>query len=134
MFSNAEFEMLVSLDSPLQTCYYICTVTLENFNLSHVPVYIMSQDQLAMYSTYMRTLGNRPDLFPGSSYVNRYGTGHGSYGIPPHGCPTNMAVMKMRAGLLSALEVQKGMNCRGHRFSAGSHSLSAKAGFSQRKK
>ncbi len=63
--------------------YYICTVTLENFNLSHVPVYIMSQDQLAMYSTYMRTLGNRPDLFPGSSYVNRYGTGHGSYGIPP---------------------------------------------------
>ena len=52
--------------------YYICTVTLENFNLSHVPVYIMSEDQLSMYSTYMSTLGNREDLFPGSEYVNKY--------------------------------------------------------------
>ena len=25
--------------------YYICNVKLENFNLSHVPVYIMSQEQ-----------------------------------------------------------------------------------------
>ena len=48
--------------------YYICTVTLENFNLSHVPVYIMSEEQLGMYATYMATLGNRPDLFPGSGY------------------------------------------------------------------
>lgn len=52
--------------------YYICTVTLENFNLSHVPVYIMSEAQLSMYATYMSTLGNRPDLFPGSSYVDIY--------------------------------------------------------------
>lgn len=52
--------------------YYICTVTLENFNLSHVPVYIMSEEQLSMYATYMSTLGNRPDLFPGSSYVDIY--------------------------------------------------------------
>ena len=44
--------------------YYICTVTLENFNLSHVPVYIMGEEQLGMYATYMATLGNRPDLFP----------------------------------------------------------------------
>ena len=42
--------------------YYICTVKLENFNLSHVPVYIMSEEQLSMYATYMSTLGNRPDL------------------------------------------------------------------------
>ena len=28
--------------------YYICTVTLENFNLSHVPVYMMSEDQLSI--------------------------------------------------------------------------------------
>ena len=33
--------------------YYICTVRLENFNLSHVPVYIMSQDQLSLYAMYM---------------------------------------------------------------------------------
>ena len=52
--------------------YYICTVELEIFNLSHVPVYIMSHDQLSMYATYMSTLGNRPDLFPSSSYVDAY--------------------------------------------------------------
>ena len=64
--------------------YYICTVELENFNLSHVPVYIMSHDQLSMYATYMSTLGNRPDLFPDSSYVNAYyDTEYEVYEIPP---------------------------------------------------
>lgn len=63
--------------------YYICHVSLENFNLSHVPVYIMSQDQLSMYATYMSTLGNRPDLFPDSAYVNRYyNTEYEDYEIP----------------------------------------------------
>ena len=63
--------------------YYICTVELENFNLSHVPVYIMSHDQLSMYATYMSTLGNRPDLFPSSSYVNAYyDTEYEVYEIP----------------------------------------------------
>ena len=38
--------------------YYILNVELENFNLSHVPVYIMSQDQLSMYATYMSVVGN----------------------------------------------------------------------------
>ena len=52
----------------------ICTVTLENFNLSHVPVYIMGEDQLSLYATYMSTLGNRPDLFPSSGYVPKYVT------------------------------------------------------------
>ena len=52
--------------------WYICTVTLENFNLSHVPVYIMGEEQLSMYALYMSTLGNRPDLFPSSGYVNKY--------------------------------------------------------------
>ena len=64
--------------------YYICTVTLENFNLSHVPVYIMSEEQLGMYATYMATLGNRPDLFPGSGYVGKYVEGsYTDYDIPP---------------------------------------------------
>lgn len=63
--------------------YYICTVKLENFNLSHVPVYIMSEEQLSMYATYMSTLGNRPDLFPDSSYVNAYiNTEYENYEIP----------------------------------------------------
>ena len=64
--------------------YYICTVTLENFNLSHVPVYIMSEEQLGMYATYMATLGNRPDLFLGSGYIGKYVEGsYTDYDIPP---------------------------------------------------
>ncbi|RHT58386.1 peptidase M23 [Butyricicoccus sp. AM29-23AC] len=64
--------------------YYICTVTLENFNLAHVPVYIMSEEQLGMYATYMATLGNRPDLFPGSGYIGKYVEGsYTDYDIPP---------------------------------------------------
>ena len=63
--------------------YYICYVELENFNLSHVPVYIMSEEQLSMYATYMSTLGNRPDLFPDSSYVDTYfNTEYEDYEIP----------------------------------------------------
>jgi len=52
--------------------YYICTVTLENFNLSHVPIYMMGEDQLSRYAIYMATLGNRPDLFLSSGYVDKY--------------------------------------------------------------
>lgn len=63
--------------------YYICNVTLENFNLSHVPVYIMSEEQLSMYATFMSTLGNRPDLFPDSFYVDAYvNTEYEEYEIP----------------------------------------------------
>ena len=39
---------------------------------------------LARYSVYMATLGNRPDLFPGSAYIGRYGEGsYITYEIPP---------------------------------------------------
>ena len=63
--------------------YYICTVELENFNLSHVPVYIMDEDTLSMYATYMGTLGNREDLFPDSGYVSKYTEPPDIYEIPP---------------------------------------------------
>ncbi|MEF2836207.1 MAG: NlpC/P60 family protein, partial [Oscillospiraceae bacterium] len=64
--------------------YYICTVTLENFNLSHVPVYVMSEDQLSMYALYMSTLGYRPDLFPDSEYIDLYFGNTGlEYEVPP---------------------------------------------------
>jgi len=64
--------------------YYICTVELENFNLSHVPVYIMSESQLGMYATYMSVLGNRPDLFPQASYPFASGVlDYMRYEIPP---------------------------------------------------
>lgn len=60
-------------DSNDEPCsWYICYVTLENFDLSHLPVYFMGEEQLARYSLYMSTLGNRPDLFPSSAYVDRY--------------------------------------------------------------
>lgn len=59
--------------------YYICYVTLKNENLSHLPVSMMGEEQMSRYSIYMSTLGNRPDLFPGSPYVNKYITN------PPEG-------------------------------------------------
>ena len=63
--------------------YYICYVTLENKNLSHLPVYVLSEDQMSRYAIYMATLGNRPDLFPDSPYVNKYITGKpGDYEVP----------------------------------------------------
>ena len=82
---TGEIELIpYDYDVEVPYTYYICTVKLENFNLSHVPVYIMSQDQLSMYAAYMGTLGNRPDLFAGSGYVNRYyNTEYADYEIPP---------------------------------------------------
>ena len=62
--------------------YYICTVTLENFNLSHVPVYMMTEEQLSRYALYMSTLGNRPDLFPQSGYVPKYTSPPVEHDIP----------------------------------------------------
>lgn len=62
--------------------YYICYVTLENFDLSHVPVYIMSEEQLSLYAVYMSTLGNRPDLFAG--HPNAAGReDYLDYDVPP---------------------------------------------------
>lgn len=62
--------------------YYICYVTLENFDLSHVPVYIMDEEQLSLYAVYMSTLGNRPDLFAG--HPNAAGReDYLDYDVPP---------------------------------------------------
>ena len=52
--------------------WYICYVTLENKNLSHLPLELMGEEQLSRYALYMATLGNRPDLFPQSGYVPKY--------------------------------------------------------------
>ena len=62
--------------------YYICYVTLENKNLSHLPVYLLSEDQMSRYAIYMATLGNRPDLFPGSEYVGKYTEPPEGYEVP----------------------------------------------------
>ena len=64
--------------------YYICYVTLDNFDLSHLPVYIMGEDQLSMYAVYMATLGNRPDLFPQGQYPNASSReDYLDYDVPP---------------------------------------------------
>ena len=64
--------------------YYICYVSLENFDLSHLPVYIMGEDKVSMYAVYMATLGNRPDLFPQGEYPNASGReDYLDYDVPP---------------------------------------------------
>lgn len=64
--------------------YTICTVTLHNESLSHLSVFIMSEDKVGLYSMYMSTLGNRPDLFPTSEYPNASSVKkYTDYDIPP---------------------------------------------------
>ena len=63
-----------SYDVEVPYNYYICYVTLENRNLSHLPLEMMNEEQMSRYSLYMSTLGNRPDLFPESAYVGKYVT------------------------------------------------------------
>lgn len=64
--------------------YRKCTVKLENFDLSHVPVYVMNEETLGRYALYMATLGNRPDLFPDSDYIRQMLIeGYTKYDLPP---------------------------------------------------
>ena len=84
--------------------YYIMNVTLENFNLSHVPVYIMSQDQLSMYATYMSVVGNREDLFPSSEYVDKYITD------PPDEYTVNSAYLEDETFAILIEEAEKYLN------------------------
>ena len=64
--------------------YRKCTVKLENFDLSHVPVYVMNEETLGRYAIYMATLGNRPDLFPDSDYIRQMLIeGYTKYDLPP---------------------------------------------------
>lgn len=64
--------------------YRTVHVKIENFNLSHLPVYLMSRQQMGLYAMYMSQLGNRPDLFPGSPYIQKYlVTKYPKYEPPP---------------------------------------------------
>lgn len=72
--------------------YRICTVTLENRDLSHLPVELLSDAQLNVYATYMATLGNRPELFPDSPYVDLYlNKTDQSFDIPVEAIPSDRA-------------------------------------------
>ena len=61
---------------------YIGYVTREHRNLSHHPLELMGEEEMARYSLYMSTLGNRPDLFPESEYVDKYTKPPVDYEVP----------------------------------------------------
>ena len=62
----------------------VCSVRLENFDLSHLPAYLLDEDSMSLYASYMATLGNRPDLFPVSQYPNAsQQQNYLDYDVPP---------------------------------------------------
>ena len=67
---DVEVRYYTTDDGDVPYNYYICNVRLENFDLSHLPVYLLSEEQLSAYSVYMANQGNRPDLFPTDQYPN----------------------------------------------------------------
>lgn len=81
--TGESYEETYEYEVQVAYTYYICNVSLENFNLSHVPVYIMGEEDLSKYALYMSTLGNRPDLFGSSQYVDKYiNSSYTDYDIP----------------------------------------------------
>ena len=84
---NRQYTLSESLETENGTGpdpYYKCKVELKNNDLSRIPSELMGEEQLGWYAIYMATLGNRPDLFPGSAYIGRYGEGsYLVYDIPP---------------------------------------------------
>lgn len=61
--------------------YRICTVTLDNFNLSHLPFYVLSREGVGRYAMYISVLGMREDLFWGNPYASTLRE-PGEYDIP----------------------------------------------------
>lgn len=61
--------------------YRICTVTLDNFNLSHLPFYVLSREGVGRYAMYISVLGMREDLFRGNPYASTLRE-PGEYNIP----------------------------------------------------
>lgn len=61
--------------------YRICTVTLDNFNLSHLPFYVLSREGVGRYAMYISVLGMREELFRGNPYASTLRE-PGEYDIP----------------------------------------------------
>lgn len=61
--------------------YRICNVTLDNFNISHLPFYVLSREGVGRYAMYISVLGMREDLFRGSPYASTLRE-PGEYDIP----------------------------------------------------
>src|SRR5699024_5296706 len=65
-----------------QRCHIDCIEA--HLFLSHLPVYIMGEEQVSLYAVYMATLGNRPDLFEGNPNASNSGSlEFTDYDIPP---------------------------------------------------
>ena len=63
--------------------YFILSVTLENRAVSGVAAMNLDAEQMEMYSLYMETKGNKPDLFGGGIYAGGYtGGSYTDYDIP----------------------------------------------------
>lgn len=63
--------------------YRICNVTLDNFNLSHLPFYVLSREGVGRYAMYISVLGMREDLFRGNPYASTLRE-PGEYDIPAY--------------------------------------------------
>ena len=57
-------------DPALQPYIQKAEAKADKLDLSHLPVEVLTEEQLSAYSLYMRTLGNRPDLFGKAQYPN----------------------------------------------------------------
>ena len=56
-------------DEQVPYTYRICQVSMENRNLSHLPVLSMSHHTMGMYALYMATHGNMEGIFSGNPYA-----------------------------------------------------------------
>ena len=64
------YEEIYEYEVSVPYTYTTCTVSLDNFNLSHLPILSMSKEKMGLYALYMSTLGNMPDLFSGNPYAS----------------------------------------------------------------
>ncbi|MBQ2956515.1 MAG: C40 family peptidase [Clostridia bacterium] len=64
------YEEVYEYEISVPYTYTTCTVTLDNFNLSHLPILSMSKEKVGLYALYMSTLGNMPDLFSRNPYAS----------------------------------------------------------------
>lgn len=66
---NPETGQMETVTVRIPYAYKICTVRLENKNLSHLPVVSMSHHTMGMYALYMATHGNMEGIFSGNPYA-----------------------------------------------------------------
>ena len=62
---------LVETEVQVPYTHSICTVTMENKNLSYLPIYYLTEEQVSLYAMYMSTLGNMPELFAGNPHASQ---------------------------------------------------------------